>query len=151
MDELTEIRIRFALQELNSAFTHNLDHDQVDTLAELFTEDALYTHGERRSEGRAAIRALFAARTAPGPRTTRHLATGLMLHIDSEAAASGTSVCLTFASDGLPLVTPATPYLVADFSDAYRLCADGRWRIAARDIRRIFAAAGNPGPVGGRR
>jgi hypothetical protein len=148
VDELAEIRIRLALQDLNAAFTHNLDHDQVDALAGLFTEDALYTHGERRSEGRAAIRALFAARTASGPRTTRHLATGLMLQIDSESAASGTSVCLTFASDGLPPFTPATPYLVADFRDRYRLCADGRWRIAARDIRRIFAAAGNPGPVG---
>lgn len=148
MDELAEIRIRLALQDLNAAFTYNLDHDQVDALAGLFTEDALYTHGERRSEGRAAIRALFTARTAPGPRTARHLATGLILQIDSESAARGTSVCLTFAGDGLPTITPADPYLVADFSDVYRLCADGRWRIAARDIRRIFAAEGNPGPIG---
>jgi len=55
---------------------------------------------------------------------------------------------MTFAFEGLPPVTPATPYLVADFEDAYRLCADGRWRIAVRNIRRIFVSDANPGPVG---
>ena len=148
MDDLTLIKIRLALQDLNAAFTYLLDHDKTDDLVDLFTEDAVYTHGERRSEGRTAIRMLFAARSAIGVRTTRHVSSGLILHIDGESSARGTSVCLTFAYDGAPPITPATPYLVADFDDAYRLCADGRWRIAARDIRRIFAAAGNPGPMG---
>jgi ketosteroid isomerase-like protein len=151
MDDLTLIKIRFALQDLNVAFTYLLDHDRVDDLADLFTEDAVYTHGERRSEGRTAIRMLFAARSAAGVRTCRHMSTGLMLHIDGESSARGSSVCMTFAHDGQPPITPATPYLVADFDDVYRLCADGRWRIAVRDIRRIFAAAGNPGPVGAAR
>lgn len=39
------------------------------------------------------------------------------------------------------------PHLVADFEDRYRLCDDGRWRIAERHIRRIFEAPDNPGPV----
>jgi ketosteroid isomerase-like protein len=148
MDDLTLIKTRFALEDLNAAFTYLLDHDQVDDLADLFTEDAVYTHGERRSEGRTAIRALFATRSAAGVRTSRHMSSGLRLHIDSDSTARGTSVCMTFAYDGPPPITPATPYLVADFNDAYRLCADGRWRIAVRNIRRIFAAAGNSGPVG---
>ena len=148
MDDLTLIKIRLALQDLNAAFTYLLDHDKTDDLVDLFTEDAVYTHGERRSEGRTAIRMLFAARSATGVRTTRHVSSGLILHIDDESSARGTSVCLTFAYDGAPPITPATPYLVADFDDAYRLCADGRWRIAVRDIRRIFAAAGNSGPMG---
>jgi ketosteroid isomerase-like protein len=149
MDDLTHIRIRFALQDLNNLFCYTLDHDRVEELADLFTEDAVYTHGERRSDGRAAIRTLFEARRAAGVRTARHLSTGLMLQIDSATAARGRSVCLTFAHDGPPPVTPATPYLVADFEDEYRACADGQWRISRRDIRRIFMAEGNPGPVGG--
>ena len=148
MDDLTLIRIRFALEDLNAAFTHYLDHDRIDELVDLFTEDAIYTHGERRSEGRDAIRSLFRARAAAGARTCRHLYSGLRLDIDGETTARGSSVCLTFAFDGPPPVTPATPHLVADFEDVYRRCADGKWRIAAREIRRIFVAAGNPGPVG---
>jgi hypothetical protein len=81
----------------------------------------------------------------------RHVSSGLRLAIESDSKATGTSVCLTFAYDGPPPVTPATPYLVADFEDEYRRCADGRWRIAVRHIHRIFVAEGNPGPAGMRR
>jgi len=148
MDDLSRIKVRLALEDLNTAFTFFLDHDRIDELVDLFTEDALYTHGERRSEGREAIRALFERRAAAGVRTCRHLSTGLRLEIECPTAARGTSVCLTFAFDGPPPVTPATPFLVADFVDAYRLCSDGRWRISVRNIQRIFVAAANAGPVG---
>jgi ketosteroid isomerase-like protein len=149
MDDLTLIRIRFALQDLNTAFTHNLDHGKIDELIDLFTEDALYTHAKRRSEGREEIRKLFVARAEAGVRTVRHLACGLKLEIESESAARGSSVCLTFAHDGPAPAPHATVHLVADFEDAYRLCDDGRWRIAARHIERIFVAGDNEGPVGG--
>ena len=148
MDELALIRIRLALQDLNATFNYTLDHDRIDELVDLFTEDAVYTHGERRSLGRAEIRALFAARRAAGSRTTRHMSTDLLLQIDSATAASGHSVCMTFAADSAPPISPAAPFLVADFEDQYRLCSDGRWRIAARHIRRIFTATGNRAPVG---
>ena len=59
MDALTLIKIRLALAELNTAFTHNLDHGKLEELVDLFTEDALYTHAKRRSEGREEIRQLF--------------------------------------------------------------------------------------------
>jgi ketosteroid isomerase-like protein len=151
MDELAQIRIRLALEDLNTAFTHFLDHDRLDELVDLFTEDAVYTHGERHSVGREAVRSVFLARAAGGVRTVRHVTSGLRLTIESDSKATGTSVCLTFAYDGPPPVTPATPYLVADFDDEYRRCADGRWRIAVRHIRRIFVAEDNPGPQGLRR
>jgi ketosteroid isomerase-like protein len=149
MDDLALIKIRFALEDLNKAFTHNLDHGKLDELVDLFTEDALYTHAKRRSEGREEIRELFVARAAAGARTVRHLASGLRLEIDSPTAARGTSVCLTFAHDGESPAPDATPHLVADFEDVYRLCGDGKWRFAVRHIHRIFAATDNSGPAGG--
>ena len=149
MDDLTLIGIRFALQDLNAAFTHNLDHGNIDELVDLFTADALYTHAQRRSEGREEIRKLFAARAAASVRTVRHLASGLRLEIESPRAARGTSVCLTFAYDGEPPAPHATPHLVADFEDAYRLCEDGKWRFAARHIHRIFVAPDDTGTAGG--
>jgi hypothetical protein len=148
MDDLAAIQIRFALQDLNTAFTQHLDHGRIGELVDLFTEDARYTHADRRSEGREAIRALFTKRAGGGVRTVRHMYSGLSITIENERSAHGSSVCLTFAFDGPPPVTPATPYLVADFEDVYRLCPDGKWRIAVRNIHRVFAAEGNPGPVG---
>ncbi len=148
MDDLTLIRIRLALQDLNAAFTHNLDHGKLDELVDLFTADALYTHAKRRTEGREEIRKLFVARAEAGVRTVRHLASGLRLEVESEILARGSSVCLTFAHEGPPPAPQATPHLVADFEDVYRLCEDGKWRIAVRHIHRVFVAADNTGPVG---
>lgn len=148
LSALETLQIRLAIEDLNSAFTHHLDHGEVDALVELFCVDALYTHGERRSNGRSEIARLFRDRAARvPPRTSRHLSSGLRIQVLSRSRAAGTSVCLTFAGDGPPPL-PATPLLVADFVDAYALCDDGQWRIRERHIHRIFVAAANSGPVG---
>ncbi len=145
---LERLEIRAALEDLNTAFTHHLDHGNIDALVDLFTEDALYTHGRRRSEGRTEIAALFRERTAAGPRTARHLYSALKLDIVSRTQAGGTSVCMTFAQNGLPPLAPAVPILVADFVDAYVRCDDDRWRIRRRHIERIFVDHENSRPVG---
>ena len=132
-----KLAIRLALEDLNTAFAHHLDHGEIEPLADLFTVDALYTHGERRSEGRQAIETLFRNRVAGGPRTSRHLLSGLRISIESATEATGSSVCLSFAADGLPPL-PARPFLVADFVDRYRFDDDGHWRFAERHIHRVF-------------
>ena len=146
MDVQQRLQIRLAIEDLNTAFTHCLDHNQVAELVELFTPDALYTHGARESRGRPAIAALFGARSAR-LRTARHLYSGLSVDIEDTSHARGRCVCMTFAFDGPPPVRNTIPHLVADFEDRYLLCDDGRWRIAARHIERIFEAPDNPGPL----
>jgi len=91
---------------------------------------------------------LFSKRLAAGSRTARHLYSGLRVTLESAERARGESVCLTFAADELPPISPAIPYLVADFSDLYVLCGDHKWRIQRRQISRVFMAASNTGPVG---
>jgi len=147
MDEIERIKIRFDIEDLNAAFTYCLDHDRVGELANLFTDDAIYTHGDRHSDGREAIYELFSKRLAAGPRTARHLYSGRRVTIETAKYARGESICLTFGADELPPISPAIPYLVADFSDRYVLCADNKWRIKQRNISRIFMAESNPGPV----
>jgi ketosteroid isomerase-like protein len=149
VDGLQRLLIKSAIEDLNASFAHHLDHNEIEALSQLFTHDALYTHGERRSAGREAIRALFVARAAAGMRTTRHMISGLRIEIHDAGAASGSSTCANFAADGLPPLSPAVPHLVADFIDTYVCGSDGIWRIASRDIRRIFVAPNNVGPVGG--
>jgi hypothetical protein len=134
------LAIRLAIEELNAAFAYHLDHNQVEPLVDLFTANARYSHGERRTEGREALRTLFIARSAAGARTTRHFYSGLRVDIHDERSASGQSVWMAFAANQAPPVGFCTPHLVADFIDRYVLGADGRWRIEQRDIQRIFAA-----------
>ncbi len=142
------IEIRFALEDLNSDFCHFLDHGNLDGLADLFCENARYSHGDRISQGREEIKKLFQERGSAGGRTSRHLQTGLKFNINSIDRATGLSVCMTFAENATPPISPATPYLVADFIDEYKLCTDGKWRIYKRHIERIFTSHDNEGPVG---
>jgi hypothetical protein len=145
---LERLAIRVALEDLNTAFCYHLDHDEVDLLLDLFTDDVYYTHGPRRTNGKAELEQVFRSRTADSPRTARHLYSGLRLEIESPTRARGTCVCMTFAQNGVPPLAPAVPILVADFVDAYERGADGRWRIRERHIHRIFVDPGNTGPVG---
>jgi hypothetical protein len=148
LDDVERLKIRIAIEDLNTAFTYHLDHNEVDALLELFVDDVFYTHGERRSNGKTELERVFRSRTAAGPRTSRHIYSGLRVEIESPTRARGTSVCLTFGQHGVPPLAPAIPILVADFEDLYVRCADGRWRFQERHIHRIFVDPANQGPLG---
>jgi ketosteroid isomerase-like protein len=144
---IERLEIRLAITDLNNDFCHYLDYGQVEELVDLFTENCVYSHGNRVCSGKGEIRALFSGRIAKGVRTSRHLQTGLKITMYDEQRATGKSVCLTFACDQPPPISPATPFLVADFIDEYFRSSDGRWRIHQRHIERIFTADENKGPV----
>ena len=148
LSDLERLQIRAALEDLNTAFCHHLDHDEVDALLDLFVDDVYYTHGSRVSRGKAELEQVFRSRSATQPRTARHLYSGLQLTIESATRARGTSVCMTFGQYGEPPLSPAIPTLVADFVDTYVRGTDGRWRFQERHIHRIFVAPDNPGPIG---
>jgi hypothetical protein len=148
LDELERLKIRIALEDLNTAFCYHLDHNEVDELVELFCDDVFYTHGPRRTNGKAELEQVFRSRTASSPRTSRHLYSGLKIDIESATRARGTCVCMTFGQSGVPPLAPAVPILVADFVDVYTRGADGRWRIQERHIHRIFVDSLSSGPQG---
>lgn len=148
LERLKLIETRLELEDLNTSFCHFLDHGDIDALADLFTPDAIYTHGPRCSSGRQEIRELFESRKDAGVRTARHIYSGLKLSIGDDRQATGNSVCMTFAEDAAAPINHAQPYLVADFIDEYRFCDDNRWRISKRHIERIFVAPENKAPVG---
>jgi hypothetical protein len=148
IDDLERLKIRVALEELNTAFCYHLDHGDVEALLELFADDVYYTHGTRVSNGKAELERVFRSRTAAAPRTSRHMYSGLKLDIESAQRARGTSVCMTFGQNGTPPLSPAIPTLVADFVDVYERGADSRWRIRERHIHRIFVDPANTGPLG---
>jgi hypothetical protein len=136
------------IEVLNSRFCFYLDRCMNDELLDLFTEDAFYQHGDRISHGREEIGSVFAARVSEAPRTARHVQTGLLINLGTDKRATGTSCCVTYAANASPPIVGTEPLLVADFYDEYEKGDDGQWRISARDIKRVFVAPGNTGPVG---
>ncbi len=148
LSDLERLKIRVALEDLNTAFCYHLDHNEVDALLDLFVDDVYYTHASRVSRGKAELAQVFRSRSATKPRTARHMYSGLKLEIESATRARGTSVCMTFGQYGEPPLSPAIPTLVADFVDVYVRGDDGTWRFKERHIHRIFVAPDNPGPLG---
>jgi hypothetical protein len=148
LSDLERLQIRVALEDLNTAFCHHLDHNEVDALLDLFADDVYYTHANRVSRGKAELEQVFRSRSAEKPRTSRHMYSGLKLEIESATRAQGTSVCMTFGQYGEPPLSPAIPTLVADFVDAYVRGDDAKWRFQERHIHRIFVDPGNTGPLG---
>jgi hypothetical protein len=151
LDELERLKIRVALEDLNTAFCYHLDHNEVDALLELFVDDVYYTHGSRVSRGKGELERVLRSRSAAQVRTSRHMYSGLKLDIESATQARGTSVSLTFGQYGEPPLSPAIPILVADFVDAYVRGEDGKWRFRERHIHRIFVDPANAGPLGQKR
>jgi ketosteroid isomerase-like protein len=134
MDEEADRR---AITALNDDFCHELDRGTVAGLVALFMPDAVYSREERVSSGQAEIRALFEARTAGGPRTSRHLTSGLRIAFTGSDQAVGLSICTVYTAAGMPPVSGTLPGAVADFEDVYMRTEDG-WRFARRHIRTIF-------------
>lgn len=128
-----------ALARLNEDFCFELDRGTPEGFAALFTEDAFYTHGERQSRGRDAVLAFARSRTAAGPRTSRHVQSGLRLD-GGPVAATGISCCVTWAASASPPIADTAVLLVADFYDTYAR-VDGRWLFAERRIVPIFTPA----------
>lgn len=127
---------RQAIARLGDDFCHELDRGTVEGFAALFMPDALYTHGARALRGIEQIREFYSGRTRDGPRTSRHMVTGLRVDFTGETAARGLSVCMTFSAPGLPrsprrcrpslrtsrISTPSTVSAGASPNDTYTRC-----------------------------
>ncbi len=139
MESIDRLADRLAITQLNNDFCHELDRGTVEGFVVLFTPEALYTNGPRILRGEEQIREFYLGRTRDGPRTSRHLVSGLRIEFTGETSARGLSACLTFSALGPPPIESITPAIVADFEDVYAF--DGaRWRFAERHIRPMFRA-----------
>ena len=68
-------RLRAEIDAVLADWAYYLDHGQLDELAELFTEDALFVSGDLEFRGRVKIKNRYLERTVV--RSTRHTYSGL--------------------------------------------------------------------------
>jgi len=137
MTYLERFEDRAAIERLNADFGHELDRGTANGFVALFTPDAIYTNGPRVLHGRDAIHAFFVSRTATGPRTSRHVMTGLRIDFEAADSARGISICTTFSAEGVPEIPSTHAAIVADFEDRY-VRVEGRWLFQSRNIVPIF-------------
>jgi hypothetical protein len=145
------VLLRAEIDAVLADWAYHLDHGQLEALAGLFTEDALFVTGGREFKGRAQIKDRYLERTVA--RTTRHTYSGLRVSVveggsrpvraaDGEAdrptVVRAWSTWVNYAANAAPPVEDVGVYLVADFDDVLTWCADERWRISERRIIPLF-------------
>ena len=145
------VLLRAEVDAVLADWAYHLDHGQLDQLAGLFTEDALFVTGGLELRGRAQIKNRYLERTAV--RTTRHTYSGLRVSAPSgdreavsaadggaarPAAVRAWSTWVNYAANAAPPVEDVGVYVVADFDDVLTWCADERWRLSERRIIPVF-------------
>jgi hypothetical protein len=145
------VLLRAEIDAVLADWAYHLDHGQLDDLAGLFTEDALFVTGGVELRGRAKIKNRYLERTVV--RSTRHTYSGLRVSVmagdpgavrGADGGAGGPvlvrawSTWVNYAANAAPPVDDVGVYLVADFDDVLTWCADGRWRISERRIIPVF-------------
>jgi ketosteroid isomerase-like protein len=133
---------------INTQFARGLDFDDVDAVAALFTDDAVYDNGRVHLDGIDALRAWLIKRAAAAStsRTTRHVWSSLHLEHVAPDHIHAQSTWVTYAANQRPPVEFVAVSSVADFVDELRL-VDGSWKISRREIRTVFSDAGVAPPV----
>jgi uncharacterized protein (TIGR02246 family) len=126
------------IEALTVEFWYRVDHQNGVGVADLFTEDGVYSVANGQSAGRAAIAESYVKRAARGPRLSRHVQTNLRVTFDSPALARGLSMLTLWADDGEAPLDLKMPISVTDVIDEYVKESDGAWRIRHRHLGQVF-------------
>lgn len=134
LSPLDRMMIEHECQRLVHLFINLSDARDWDTLADLFTADAVFARPSDPANplvGREVIRAAYHAR--PRGRMTRHLATNCVITVEGAEAATGFSyVTLYTAPEVETGAAKADPVqLIGAFRDRFRR-EGGVWRFAER-------------------
>ncbi|MFA3878807.1 nuclear transport factor 2 family protein [Streptomyces sp. MMCC 100] len=139
MDRLLAER---ACERLIVDLVRRLDLADPGSAADLFTADGVWEwpHGDRRIEGREALRTYFGSR--PADRLSRRVMTNILVTVDSASTATATSYLATYRVDGYVdgMIPPRLPANVGHYEDTFRK-VDGEWLLAARTLFLPFGGA----------
>lgn len=133
LDPMERLFAERACERLIVEFVHRLDLGDPGSVADLFTPDGVWEwpHGDRRVEGREALRSYFGSR--PKDRLSRRMSTNILVTVNSASAATATSYFATYRVDGHTdgMVPPRLPANVGHYEDTFRKVED-TWLLAGR-------------------
>ncbi|MEU8768239.1 SnoaL-like domain-containing protein [Streptomyces sp. MnatMP-M77] len=134
-DPLETLIAERACERLVVEFVRRLDLGEPGDVAELFTPDGVWewAEGDRRIEGREALRGYFGGR--PADRLSRRLCTNILVTLTSASTATASTCFTTYRVDGHRggMLPPRLPVQVGRYEDTLRK-VDGRWLLAARAL-----------------
>lgn len=141
-DPMERLIAERACERLIVEFIHRLDLGEPGAVAELFTADGVWEWpgGERRVQGRDALRGYFGSR--PADRLSRRMCSNILVTVTSATTAEAVSYFATYRVDGRPdgMLPPRLPANVGHYEDTFRKVG-GVWLLANRST---FVPFGGP-------
>jgi SnoaL-like protein len=148
MDRLETLLAERDCERLTYRYCRFADCGEASRLAELFTEDGVFSTPDMTLRGRLEIARTFAKREVLTDLQTLHLCTNIEVEVLDELFARGcVNLCLfrRWRDAGTTAPVPVTtPSLVAAYEDTYER-VDGRWLLATRNQRVVFADPADTG------
>ncbi|GAA1305386.1 hypothetical protein GCM10009647_023980 [Streptomyces sanglieri] len=140
LDPTDRLLAERACERLIIEFVHKLDLGDPGDVAELFVDDGVWewAEGDRRIQGRDALRAYFAGR--PADRLSRRMCTNILVTLTSETTATATTYFTTYRVDGYAngFVPARIPTQVGHYEDTF-LKVNDLWLLRSRSLFLAFA------------
>lgn len=143
MNDVRSLIAERACERLLVEYCRRVDFGEGAGIADLFTEDGVWSGVDLTLTGRDEIREWFTRRQALERRVSRHVCTNMMITLVAPDRADSTSYLINYRHDrqegDLSLPVPAeVPKFVGECHDELRLTPDG-WRFARRHVDVAFA------------
>jgi len=140
MDRDERLRIELACERLVTEYCHYIDHGHAARVAELFTEDGIWTSPEITMDGLEQIQKGFTLRQGRTERASRHVCNNVLIDVIDPDHAEGCAYLTLYNFDGDPdrKISPLEgARLVGEYRDEFRRTPDG-WRFSRRKIHVSF-------------
>jgi ketosteroid isomerase-like protein len=142
MDDLERLLAERACERLIVEYCRLVDFGEAARIADLFTEDGVWSGVDLVLDGREEIRAWFVKRQGLQRRVSRHICTNVGVDVVSRDEAQSVCYLVNYrhdrpeGDDAMPVPTEV-PKFVGECRDAFRRTADG-WRFARRHVDVAF-------------
>jgi hypothetical protein len=141
ISELEQLVIERDCEALAIAYTHGVDLDQPEKVAQLFTTDGLWQIGNQKVQGRDAIHTFFTSQQSQKDFVSRHVLSNHNVTVNNSSSASGISYVTLYHFKGElgseAMILTGHPYAVVVYQDEYVATKQG-WKIKSRNILPSF-------------
>jgi hypothetical protein len=138
---LEQLVIERDCEALAIAYTHGVDLEHPETVAQLFTNDGLWQIGNQKVQGRDAIHTFFTSQQAQKDFVSRHVLSNHIVTVNNSLSASGISYVTLYHFKGKlgseAMIHTGHPYAVVVYQDEYVATKQG-WKIKSRNILPSF-------------
>ncbi|WP_417515131.1 nuclear transport factor 2 family protein [Minwuia sp.] len=136
LTDVDRMLIERACDRLVQQYCHFVDRGEAVRIADLFTEDGVWTSPDNTMTGIDEIRAGFQRRQNATHRRSRHVCTNLLIDVQDAGTATGVVYLTLYRHDDKAdaSVRPSeVPEIVGEYRDTFVRTDDG-WRFSRREI-----------------